>query len=371
MSRKNVSMLIFLFSVLFFSDSAFCGKRWIDPRFSKLSKEEYWKSFARLSDGSVVLVDDNSTKISHDDGKTWSEPRPIYTGPGPGVPTDGGHLVSTPNDVLILVYGDIENFKFSWHNARGEPADDSELDVWSIRSLDRGKTWVDRQMLLDGYCGAFQAGKLLSNGYVVVAIQNMIKNPGRSVTATYVTEDNGKTWTRSNIIDLGGNGHHDGAFESTIIELKDGRLWMLLRTNWDYFWEAFSYDHGHSWRTIRRSKIDASSSPGYLYRLSSGRLVLLWNRLYPEGKDYFAPYGDRTYASVAASWHREELSIAFSENEGKTWTEPIILAYERGEGTQDARIAYPSCYERKPGLLHIKTVQGHLRVEVRESDLIQ
>ena len=31
---------------------------------------------------------------------------------------------------------------------------DSRLDVWAIRSLDEGKTWIDRQKILDGYCGA-------------------------------------------------------------------------------------------------------------------------------------------------------------------------------------------------------------------------
>ena len=72
--------------------------------------------------------------------------------------------------------------------------------------------------------------------------------------------------------------------EATVAELSNGRLLMLIRTNLDRFWEAYSDDGGRYWREIRPSQIDASSSPGYLIRLASGRLALVWNRLYPEGK---------------------------------------------------------------------------------------
>jgi len=35
------------------------------------------------------------------------------------------------------------------------------------------------------------------------------------------------TRSRSNLIDVGGHGDHDGALEPTLTELRDGRLWML------------------------------------------------------------------------------------------------------------------------------------------------
>ena len=72
-----------------------------------------------------------------------------------------------------------------------------------------------------------------------------------------------------NIIDLGGHGHHDGAMEPTMVELSDGRLWMLIRTNLDRFWSAFSSDQGLSWRVIRPSDIDTSSAPAAMARLAS------------------------------------------------------------------------------------------------------
>src|SRR5690606_16379292 len=105
-------------------------------------------------------------------------------------------------------------------------------------------TWQDRQRIYEGWCGAILDIIVTSDGGIVVPVQEAIPNPGRHGQAIYVSQDDGKTWTRSNLIDLGGSGDHDGVYEATLVELADGRLWMLARTPWDRLWEAFSYDKG-------------------------------------------------------------------------------------------------------------------------------
>jgi len=347
------------------------GNRWIDPRFKELSIDHMSRASTILHDGSLMVVEGNTTLVSRDGGKTWSEPRPIYTGsgpalpePGPGIPSERGRLLETADGVLILVW--MDKRILNWDDATGEPGEDAAADFWAIRSLDGGKTWVDRQRIFKGMGGNPPLNMLQTkSGHIVVPVQFYLRNPGRNVFRTYVSTDNGKTWRGSNIIDLGGHGHHDGAFEPTLVELKDGRLWTLIRTNWDRFWEAYSDDHGLSWRVIRPSNIDASSSPGYITRLASGRLVLVWNRLYPEGKNDF-PRRSGQFSEAMASWHREELSIAFSEDEGKTWSKPIVIAREK-----DAWISYPYVLEPKPGLLWIFTGQGKLSVSAWEADLLE
>src|SRR3546814_5276299 len=99
--------------------------------------------------------------------------------------------------------------------------------------------------------------------------------------------------------------------EATIAELNDGRLWMLIRTNYGRFWESFSDDRGRSWRVLMPSDIDASTAPGQLARLASGRLALAWNRLYPEGHtdDAGLPRYDARYAATPALDFREELCL--------------------------------------------------------------
>ncbi|MBZ4191387.1 sialidase family protein [Niabella beijingensis] len=59
----------------------------------------------------------------------------------------------------------------------------------------------------------------------------MRHNPCHHTVLTYTSFNDGKDWVRSNIIDLGGKGDHSGVTESCIVQLKDGRLWQLIRTN--------------------------------------------------------------------------------------------------------------------------------------------
>jgi hypothetical protein len=338
-------------------------KRWIHPCFKPLSMDTSGP-FIQLSDGSLMIVEGNATRVSTDLGKSWSEPQLIYDGPGPGIPQNAGQLFRTTDGTIILVWRDAR--VLNWDDATGEPGDDGHGDVWAIRSLDEGRSWIDRQRIFQGICGHPPINAIQTkSGRTVVPIQFYMRNPGRNAICTYSSADNGATWKNSNIIDLGGHGHHDGAFEPTFVELEDSRLWMLIRTNWDRFWEAYSEDGGLSWRVIKPSSIEASTSPGYLTRLRSGRLVLIWNRLYPEGLADFTRRSGQL-SEVEASWHREELSIAFSEDDGATWSQPIVIAREK-----DTWISYAYLYEPEPGMLWIFTGQGDLKVSIREADLVE
>jgi hypothetical protein len=182
---------------------------------------------------------------------------------------------------------------------------------------------------------------------------------------TGVSADDGKTWRQGNIIDLGGRGDHDGAIEATVAELSNGRLLMLIRTNLDRFWEAYCDDQGRYWREIRPSRIDASSSPGHLLRLASGRLALVWNRLCAEGKGVVrrAAVG---LAETPASWQREELSLAFSADDAQTWSKPVVIARAPG-----GSLAYPHIFERRPGELWIATHQTAICLSLKEADFVQ
>ena len=182
----------------------------------------------------------------------------------------------------------------------------------------------------------------------------LLHNPGRHAVLTYSSDDEGETWQKSHVLDLGGRGHHDGTMEAALAELKDGRLWMLVRTNWGVLWNAFSNDGGSSWRTIGPSNVDASSSPGFLRRLASGRIALVWNRCRPEhATDYPLQGGDGQLSDVPASWHREELSIAFTNDEGKTWTDPVVIARK-----PKGNVSYPYVFEVEPGRLWVFAGEG-------------
>lgn len=317
--------------------------RWVHP-LCRLAPIDRNRPLVVLGDGSLMMLDVQGLCTSKDDGKTWSKPQAVCQGLHPTEPA-AAYLVKCKSGVLVVVYLDCTTQQFTWDEKAGEPKDDCRLELWAIRSLDGGKTWIDRQRLLDGYNANFFGFIQTRTGRLVASAEHLVRNPGRWVSCSLSSDDDGKTWKRSNLIDLGGHGHHDGATEPTIAELSDGRLLMLIRTNLDRFWQAFSDDGGRNWRTIQPSPIDASSSPGYLLKLGSGRLVLLWNRLNPEGRT--APKSGPSAASeVPASWHREELSIAFSEDDAKSWTKPLLVARQKG-----GQLSYPYIVERRPGEL--------------------
>ena len=207
-----------------------------------------------------------------------------------------------------------------------------------------------------------------STGNIVLPMQELLYAEGRHVIRPYVSQDNGKSWIKTNYIDTGGKGHHDVNTEPTLVELKDGTLWMLLRTNFDYFWSAFSYDQGLSWTELRNSNIDASSSPAFMTRLTSGRLVMTWNRLKADGTEEVERKESRlAHQYQSPSWFRNELSIAFSDDDGVSWTKPVVIARKSGQG---ARLSYPYIYEYQKGRLWVTTGQGELKISLRESDFV-
>lgn len=53
------------------------------------------------------------------------------------------------------------------------------------------------------------------------------------------------------------------------------------------------------------------------------------------------------------------------EDEGKTWTDPQVFATNKG-----SRLSYPHVFEVEPGKLWITTMQGLLRVELPEAELV-
>ena len=339
------------------------GTLWVHPLCQPIPADRNGP-FVAMPDGRLMTVDAQGLRTSKDEGKTWSEPQPVCKGINPKEPASF-YVLRAGSGALVIVYLDLSDDHFCWDDAAGEPKPDCRCEFWAIRSLDGGKTWIDRQRLLDGYNANFFGLIQTRAGRIIVTAEHLVSNPGHWVACSFMSENDGKTWKRSNLIDLGGHGHHDGATEPTIAELSDGRLLMLMRTNLDRFWQAFSDDGGRYWRTIQPSSIDASSSPGHLVRLNSGRLVLVWNRLNPEGGT--APKGGPGVAAeCAASWYRGALSIAFSDDNARSWTKPLLLARAKNG------LSYPYVFERRAGeLWFFAGFGGPLRVRANEEELFQ
>lgn len=334
--------------------------------------------FAILPDGKLFTVEDaehaTAALISADDGKSWQKV-PIFKEPDKFNIRYERALVCTRSGTVVVAFMNmVEQANWKW-DPKTHDSPDARLPTYVVRSADGGQTWDAPQTLHDDWTGAIRDMIQLGDGTVVFTSQMLLHNPGRHAVVTYASSDEGKTWQRSNILDLGGIGHHDGAIEATLVQRKDDSLWMLLRTNWGRQWQAVSTSGGAHWHPIGPTTLDASTAPAILERLASGRLFIAWNRYFYEGTKDFPKYGgDQQATGTPTSNNRQELSIAFSEDEGNTWTAPVVVATvlpEANGAYPRKEVSYPYVFERRPGEIWLTTWRGAgLRVRLFEKDFI-
>lgn len=323
--------------------------------------------FVRTGDGVIWGVDPMGAIVSRDEGKTWTA-RAIFDAAKFEASGERA-LLRTREGVLVYAFLNRKEMVFKWDDKLGGPQEGCRLPVYVSRSADDGKTWEVPTLIQDGWCGAVRQMIELRSGRMLLICQQAAANPGRHVTINYFSDDGGKTWRASLPIDAGAAGNyigsggavpastHGGMIEGTVLEKQNGELKLLLRTPHGCFFESTSKD-GEKWSVPAPSTVEASDSPGMMVRLASGRIALVWNR-------YREP--------VTRQGRREELSIAFSQNDGLTWTTPQIIARNvTPAGAKESQfwISYPYLFEPSPGRLWISTMQGAFRATLEEKDFL-
>lgn len=319
----------------------------------------------QLSDGSLKAYSTRFGKLfsnASPDGKAWHDPTEEF-----GLSHDnmggGLSLLDADGEVHVILT-----------HVRGEgrvPAVSRFIDLWHCRTFENRTRWGKPQRIWEGYCGAVMDFKQLSNGLLVVPFAAW-KTPGEPVapetgsnyTTVVTSADGGQTWQLSpskltSPCHQGYNGNNYGAIEPTILELKDGRVWMLMRTQTGFLYESFS-DDGIHWEEAKPSKFHSSTSPAALVRLKDDRIVVIWNNCeQPPKHDGAGVYGGR-----------DALHAAISDDEGKTWRgfREIYRDPHRNETpprSGDRGTAYPQATPLKDGTLLVVSGQGGRRAMIR------
>jgi hypothetical protein len=148
----------------------------------------------------------------------------------------------------------------------------------------------------------------------------------------FVSDDEGASWRYH-----GGIIFNDSCFnEHSVVELADGRLWMLSRGMREAF-QSFSRDGGATWEP-QTTFFPHVNSKAVFRRLASGSLLLV-----KHGQD-MATSPER---KGPQDWGvRTELTAFLSSDDGKTWSKGLLLDERAG-------VSYPDIAQAPNGDVYV------------------
>ena len=268
--------------------------------------------FITLKDGRILFVythytgtsaSDHATaylagRYSHDKGKTWDMEDHL-------VLENEGKMNIMSVSLLRLRNGDIALF----YLRKNSVADCMPMLRFS---KDEARTWSDPVRCINDREGYFvlnnhrviqlKSGRLL----MAVAYHGNISGDRKNRLGSawsYYSDDSGISWKAGN-----NAANPDSVIiqEPGVIELKDGRIMMWIRSNAGVQYQSFSNDGGVNWSPARRSNIPSPLSPAAIDRIpKTGDLLLVWNN-----NDESVP---------ASKGKRTPQTVAISKDEGITW----------------------------------------------------
>ncbi|WP_414660300.1 sialidase family protein [Horticoccus sp. 23ND18S-11] len=239
---------------------------------------------------------------SRDGGRTWTDRGVLQENSGRANVMSASLLRSRSGDVL---------FFYLQKNSL------SDLKAYVRRSTDDTRTWGPSVLVTadDGYHVMNNARVLqLRSGRLLAPVastkQVWTKNDDFR-TSVFFSDDDGRTWKRSRSLV---SAPKRGAMEPGLIELKDGRVMQIIRTQTGHIWRSFSSDGGDTWTEAAPWNIEAPESPSTLVVVpGTGEWLLVWN----PNVAWSNP--EKTVLGANHGGARTPLAAMISRDEGVTW----------------------------------------------------
>jgi sialidase-1 len=267
--------------------------------------------FIQLKDGRILFVYTHFTgsasdhgaahlagRFSSDGGRTWTQEDQVI------LPNEGGLNIMSVS-LLRLANGKIALFYLLKESK-------SDCRPCLRISTDEAKTWSAPTHCFDtvGYfvVNNDRVIQLKSGRLVIPAARHSVgKEAFRAGEGiAYLSDDSGKTWRASETVLAPPKNSGSGLQEPAVIELKDGRLMMLFRTDQGCQYRSFSADGGVTWSPVEPTNIISPLSPATLERIpKTGDILLVWNN----HKDI----------DPSLRGKRTPFTAAISRDEGQTW----------------------------------------------------
>ena len=144
------------------------------------------------------------------------------------------------------------------------------------------------------------------------------------------SEDNGRTWTRSEYVPIDRSKlEYKGIIQPTLWQDDEGIVHMYTRSTEGYIYHSQSEDGGKSWSEALPTALPNNNSGIDLTRLEDGRLVLVYN-------------------PISGNWgRRSPVVFSISEDNGKTWGKEYHLDHVPCEKKERwANFSYPAVIAR-------------------------
>ncbi|MDX9868940.1 MAG: sialidase family protein [Kiritimatiellia bacterium] len=279
-------------------------------------------SFVTLKDGRILFVYTHFTggggdhdsahlagRYSADGGRTWTAQDRVI------VPNEGRMNVMSVS-LLRLRSGEIALFYL---------AKNSEKDCRPVMRLsrDEGDTWGEPVTCVTDEIGYYvmhndrviqlRSGRLVApvSLHSVKGVQGLDE---KGEVMCYLSDDRGRTWRRSRSTRKGydGQGRRVSLQEPGVVELKDGRVMMFIRTERGCQYLSYSGDGGDTWAPPAASDIKSPLTAAAIKRLpATGDLLMVWD--------------DHAKIPPGIGGRRVPMSTAISKDEGKTWGHTRVL----------------------------------------------
>ncbi len=296
---------------------------------------EATKENPRYTEGSIVELNDGSllfavtqfassgsdfaraqivARRSHDGGRSWGPQRVLQESSGKmNVMSVSLLRLHPPHDDTIAMFylekNDFDDLRVYVRFSRDE--------AQSFSAPIRVTAEPGYHVMNNDRVRKLSSGRLLAP----VATTEDVRKVNHFVSLCWLSDDGGETWRK-------GKGHVDlpqrGAMEPEVIELADGRVLMIMRTQLGYIATSYSDDGGETWSEPGTLTLKAPEAPATLRRIpATGDLLLVWNDTFTPG----AGHGGK----------RTPLTVAISTDEGKTWANVRNL-----ESNSDRTYSYTS-----------------------------
>jgi len=258
---------------------------------------------------------------THDEGKSWSDARPVMGCPAPGYIADPNILISSAGVTVFATFvpkdpaGRFARSQFlrstSIDGATGWSTPTAiELPHKYVSGKIQPPVWIDRSTVVMGY----SYDLLADRGTPATRESVMYSRAG-----VLISHDAGQNWKPAG--DVFVNILPTGADEPALVKLLDGDLYMVARTSATHPYETRSHDAGATWQEPRPSAFNAYNSPTALLRLHDGGVLRVWDN---------------------SDSHRYPLVAAVSTDECRKWSKPRTIV--NFPGTAKSVPSFSACY---------------------------